>query len=336
MLNYSKNESDVFGYNIFRYSGKELPEIEELLSQIIENKADVVIMRVPASCQNGLSVLNQLGFNYYLADTLVEYTFKISSNYSPARLDIGYKIEYEIVESKEKLELTKNILKTVFKNYSNHYNSNPILKNDYSLEIYLKWLDECFGNKGVIFLAKCNNEFAGFFSGIINNGIFVGGPGGVLPDFEGCGIYYDAHQYLPSILKSDFNINKCRSGTQIQNHVVQKQWALLNWSLTYSWLTIHLNALLNNSLLSGYQKIRIDSDKISNSSIIDYFNSQFFTNYIIVKQQLYYNNTFIQDAVFYTISEFIPDEKIHGLYHVQINLFDCDYKNLSFISTLIR
>jgi len=336
MLNHSINESRIFNYSIYRYTDKQLPELNIFVSEIIKNEADIVILRIPSNCQNQLFVLDNLGFNFYLADTLVEYTFKIKDNYIPNRVCDINNIAYEIVDSLEKLDITKSILINVFANYSNHYASNPFLKIDDSIEIYIKWLEDCFSNNGLIFLCKFKNEYAGFFSGIINNGIFIGGPGGVLKQFEGEGIYLDAHIYLPSILKTKYNIKKCRSGTQIQNHVVQKQWTLLNWSLTYTWITIHVNSFIKNSINNGYRQINIENFQVSQVNLLQYFNNKYFNKCVIIKQKVTFFNSNFKVPFFYIISDFIADEKNLNQKHIQIILRDNDNNYFATISTLIK
>jgi hypothetical protein len=336
MLTYSINESSILNYNLYRYTGKKMPDISILENEIIQNQADIVILRFPSSCQDELFLLDNLAFNYYLADTLIEYTFKIKDNYIPKRLCDTTNIHYEIVDNVEKLEITKKLLHEIFINYSNHYSSNPFLKTDDSIEIYIKWLDDCFLKNGLIFLCKFKNQYSGFFSGNINNDIFIGGPGGVLPTFEGEGIYLDAHIYLPSILKSKYNINKCRSGTQIQNHVVQKQWSLLNWSLTYSWITVHVNPFIKNSINNGIRKLEIETSEISSSSLLLFFNNKYFKKHIIIKQKIKFLNYNFKNSIFYCISNFIPDQKNLNLYHIQINLLDDDNNYFATISTLMK
>jgi hypothetical protein len=336
MLNHSINESRVFNYNILRFTDKKLPETNTLANEIIKNEADITILRIPSSCQNDLCFLENLGFNYYLADTLVEYTFKIKENYIPKRLIDINNINYEIVDSLEKLEITINILTEVFANYSNHYSSNPLLKTGQSIQIYIKWLEDCYLKNGLIFLAKFKNQYSGFFSGNIKDDVFIGGPGGVLSAFEGEGIYLDAHIYLPSILKSKYNINKCRSGTQIQNHVVQKQWSILNWSLTYSWITLHINSFIKNSINNGKKKIEIEFFEITQSNLLAYFNNKYFNKYSIINQKITFFNYNFKDSIFYYISNFIPDQKNLNLYHIQINLIDSDNNYFATISTLIK
>ena len=335
MLTYSIDESKTFNFNIYRYNGKLIPYVDDFLKEILQNKADIVIMRIPSNCQNELSILDDFGFEYYLADTLIEYTFKIKSNYSPNRLNYNT-IEYDLVNNFEKLNIAKNILKEVFNNYSNHYVSNPYLKTNSSIKIYNKWLEDCFEKNGLIFLAKFKGKYAGFFSGNIKNDIFIGGPGGVLPSFEGEGIYLDAHIYLPYILTTQYNISKCRSGTQVQNHVVQKQWSLLNWSLTYSWLTIHINTFINKAIQNEKKKLEIQNLDISQFEFLKYFNVKYFKNHLILNQQITYFNHDIAPPVYYYITNFIGNENNTDKYHVQINLFDSNDNFFATISNLIK
>ena len=64
MLNHSITESRIFNYNFYRYTDKQLPELNTFVSEIIKNEADIVILRIPSSCQNHLFILNNLGFNW--------------------------------------------------------------------------------------------------------------------------------------------------------------------------------------------------------------------------------------------------------------------------------
>ena len=83
-MNYSKVESDRFGFNIFRELALE-PDFNQISNSIIEKSVDILILRIPSSKQNQLYKLAHKGFPYLVADNLVYYNTDLS------RLDIKQK-----------------------------------------------------------------------------------------------------------------------------------------------------------------------------------------------------------------------------------------------------
>ncbi len=284
MLKYSENDSKNNSFNIYRAN---LPELNAavLAKEIIDNEVDIAILRIPAKYQTDLWKLFNIGYNTIIADCLVEYTFKI--NRDKVIPEINAAIEYIPATVDNKKDIYK-LLEATFSSYSNHYSSNPFLKGDLFFDSYKDWVDSCISENGLSFLIKYEGKNAAFFSGKIENNCFVFGLGGVHSDFEGCGIYLDAARRFP-YLAAEKGAKICRTGTQIQNHVVQKQLSLAGWALSYSWITIHINSFLNKC--DSGKKIEMDCpDKLDFQWVTAQLSSFFPNNTILSNNTVFYNN----------------------------------------------
>lgn len=60
-------------------------EPKQLLAEIIEQRADVVVARIPAEQQHELARLDRVGVPYLVADTLLYYSCDLT-RYAPAPL----------------------------------------------------------------------------------------------------------------------------------------------------------------------------------------------------------------------------------------------------------
>jgi hypothetical protein len=73
MIQYSKLESDRFGYNIYKYSNLDEVDVKLLKKSILEKEADIVFLRLNSSLKRNNSKINSMGFPIIHADTLVYY-----------------------------------------------------------------------------------------------------------------------------------------------------------------------------------------------------------------------------------------------------------------------
>ncbi len=242
-MNFSKLDSDRFQLNIFRDNYEQLPA--DLLNQLIENKVDIGILRLNTKEQATLNLLDNMGLPFIVADTLVEYIAKTSA---PKELKLLNK-DIEVLEAHTEADWKEvdRMVELCFSNYSNHYFSNPYLSKIGNIEGYKEWSRNCSGDKGVTYIVKSNSVAAGFFSIGFKGDLADGGPGGIIPAFEGSGLYLDFHKMLPQLIFQK-GLKKLKTSTQIQNTLVQRQWNMSGWMLSHSWVTLHVNTFIQEAM----------------------------------------------------------------------------------------
>ena len=239
-LSQSPLESKRFNLNIFRLADIDLNS-KQVLTEIINNKVDVVIFRPSTNKTSLINQLIDLNINIYFSEPLIEYSLKTAS-FKPQRtfnadLEI---INYTPLFAKELNSLTEKI----FKNYELHYSDNPFLDSSVFLDGYKEWIDNCVKN-GKVWLLRKNGHFTGFFSAMFKGEVASGAPGGILPEFEGTGQYWDFHSLIPQLIYKEDGIKLFKTSTKCSNMAVIKQWDKLGWSLTNISHTIHIAPMLN-------------------------------------------------------------------------------------------
>lgn len=244
-IQYSELESKRFGMTILRGSVENL-NIREIQKEIINNKADVLIVRQPAANSYQIQNLTKLGYEFFQADTLVYYEVDFEKHdIKPLR---NNDLAFEIA-SGEDCYILKDLVFNIFDNYTNHYYSNKYLNKEEILNGYLEWVTGFVADQDkVVFLVKKLNKIIGFATCTMSDGIAEGILYGVLKEYSGGGIYSDIIRYTQNYYNS-LGIIKMKVSTQIQNFAVQKVWTREGFFLTEAFNTIHINPLLNHTVL---------------------------------------------------------------------------------------
>lgn len=240
LLSHSPLESNRFNLNIFRLGDLDL-NANQVIAEIINNKADVIIFRPSTNKTHLINQLIDLNTNLYFSEPLIEYSLKTTS-FKPQRT---FNTDLEIINYTPQLAKELNYLtEEIFKNYELHYSDNNFLDSSVFLDGYKEWIENCTKN-GKVWLLKKNNQFTGFFSATFKGEVASGGPGGILPEFEGTGQYWDFHSLIPQLIYKEDGIKLFKTSTKCSNMPVIKQWDKLGWSLTSISHTIHIAPMLN-------------------------------------------------------------------------------------------
>jgi acyl dehydratase/GNAT superfamily N-acetyltransferase len=245
LINYSDVESNRFNLKIFR---AKLEDVKQgiLKKELINNNADLLILRLPSANKSLHSKLLNIGFDVIHADTLVYYTVNLTTyEVKPLRNDITF----EIIDDSN-ISVLKEIIPIIFQDYQNHYFSNPILDKGKITEGYIEWASSYYNQDGKIsWLVKKDGQVAGFATCSCDdeNKESEGVLYGVMPNFAGKGIYSDMIKYTQQFFK-DGGYRSMWVSTQIQNYSVQKAWLNEGFFLKKSFETYHINALLNYSI----------------------------------------------------------------------------------------
>lgn len=241
----SNLETERFKMNILRAKVQDI-NIKELSQEIFKNNIDITFLRVPSESFEQIYKIDQLGFNYSQVDTLVYY-FVDFSQYSPKELR-NEAIEFKKAKSQDK-QILRALVNEIFPGYTNHYNSNPFLTKENILEGYVEWvLNYIEKDNKEVFLIYKNSLPIAFATCNLEDEMAEGVLYGVHPDHSGGGIYSDIIRYTQKYY-FDLGIMKMKVSTQIQNFAVQKVWTREGFVLKESYNTIHINSLLNYSVL---------------------------------------------------------------------------------------
>lgn len=234
---FSKVESDRFEKKIYRgtLNTLNIPEITECLDL---NDPDILILRIPVAEQPQLFLLNKLNREVIVADTLVYYEVDLNNTiYNPIQNNDQVLRQATIADA----ELFNTLVPIIFKDYTTHYFSNPLLDRVKITEGYTEWaINYINAPQKVNFICYVDQQPVGFITcshdkdgaEIILNG--------VLPDYSGRGLYSDMVRYVKSYYHS-LGVSSLKVSTQIQNIRVQRVWNREGLVLNKAYITIHLN-----------------------------------------------------------------------------------------------
>lgn len=287
-IKYSDLESRRFGFRIFRGSLNEIDR-EEILSIIIENEVDLLIIRLPSMLLGKVSTFNNMSIPYITADTLVYYYLDLG-NYTPNQLK-NKDLTFTLCSSKHSFHLDQ-LTQVIFNNYTNHYSSNPYLDSNDILKGYQEWARNYITdlNEGCIsWLVNLKEEIIGFITCYFNKNECEIILNGVLPEASGKGIYSDIIRFTQQYFKAQ-GFQTMKVSTQVQNMAVQKVWAREGFEIKESYNTVHFNCFMNKSIfpkivynlhantVSTYLTTSFVKEAIANS-VPNGFNSLTITNY---------------------------------------------------------
>jgi RimJ/RimL family protein N-acetyltransferase len=247
ILDYSPIESSRFGMRVYRGIVDEInPNM--ILSNIISEKVDVAIIRLPSEKQDQLSWLNEVGLPYIVADTLVYY------NVDLLHREVGElkNKELSFVQCcKEHNEILESLVGEIFKGYTNHYNSNPFMSKCDILQGYKEWARSFITDNEsgkVVWLIKREESYIGFACCTYDAHKCTAVLYGIASEASGRGIYSDVIRFTQRYFK-DMGYKIMEISTQIQNLASQKAWIREGAVLNKSYITLHINSFMNCSVI---------------------------------------------------------------------------------------
>jgi predicted acetyltransferase len=235
---FSDVDSQRFGINVFRATLNEV-DIENLEDQIKADAIDLIILRLPSSTKDQHSSLHQLNCQIIHADTLVYYFCTLNNEITPLRNELSFE-----VISEENKEILNEIVPIIFKDYTSHYASNPMLDKTKTSAGYIEWAKSYIttaNHNRISWLVKNENVIIGFATCSFNQekneceGVLYG----VMPEASGKGVYTDIIRFTQSYFK-DLGYKTMWVSTQIQNYSVQKAWIKENFLLKKAFDTYHI------------------------------------------------------------------------------------------------
>jgi acyl dehydratase len=256
----SKVESERFGKSVHRFTFGEVDR--DAVRAIRSARPDVAFVRIPAEKLDQLPRLEIYGVPPLVADTLVYYECDLASC-TPGDVR-NAELPYREIHAAEREKLS-DLVAGIFKEYKNHYASNPLFRRQDILDAFVDW--------GLSFLREdpnrvCSAAFDGdrpvaFTTCERDGDQWEGVLYGVDGDYAGRGIYTD----LITLTQREGIARGCKTmlvSTQIQNLAVQRAWLRRGFRLTRSVNTVHLNLLLSDDycLARAEEEVAVDGELV--------------------------------------------------------------------------
>lgn len=236
---FSPIETQRLSYNIYRAKDQQL-DIEKINLFVNQHQNAILIYRVPVQEQDKLHLLNKYKIQYLVADTLVYYSKDLNLH---THKNLKNNLKFVNADSNH-LDVLKELASSIFKDYKNHYSSNPFLKKEDILDGFVEWAisfittpnenKKCF----IIFKENSPVAFSNYYLYPDNNSV-EGVLNGVHPNFSGKGIYRDFIIYGLNFFKN-LGYGELFTSTQIQNLLVQRVWNQENFLIKEAYLTFHI------------------------------------------------------------------------------------------------
>ena len=195
-LEYSPLESSRFELRVARGTFEEIDE-RRLAREILDQRLDVAIIRVPTNQTSAIHRLIRSGLHGIHADTLVYYETDLR-RIEPAALR-NADLEFSAATEEDGAAL-EELIDHTFAGYQSHYHANPRFPDDAILAGYRQWAQGYVGaedgrqtwvarrNGMIVAFACCRGEA----DGETCEGVLYG----VHPDHSGGGLYGDLIRYL--------------------------------------------------------------------------------------------------------------------------------------------
>ena len=241
MLSRADLETARFGLNVARGTLRDV-DAAALAQELIRNRIDVAILRIPSRPDSGIAALDALGFSPIHADTLVTYACDLG-RYAPQPL-FNPSLDIRPARSGDASEITA-LVQTVFAEYPNHYCANPLLARADIIAGYCQWaLSHIDASDRTCWVAVVDGRIAGLACSAfdLRTGVCQGVLHGVLPEFARNRIYTDLIRFTQSYFR-ERGLATLEISTQVGNLRVQRVWVREGFTFENVVNTYHLNTL---------------------------------------------------------------------------------------------
>jgi hypothetical protein len=234
-------ETARFGLNVARGTLRAVDGVA-LAKELIRDRVDVAILRIPARPDSGIAALHAVGFSPIHADTLVTYSCDLG-RYTPQAL-FNPSLDIRPATHADDREITA-LVRTVFAEYPNHYCANPLLPRDDIVAGYCEWaLSHIDAADRTCWVACVEGRVAGLACSAFDTrtGLCQGVLHGVLPEFARNRIYTDLIRFTQHFFR-DRGLAQLEISTQVGNLRVQRVWVREGLTFESAVDTLHINAL---------------------------------------------------------------------------------------------
>ena len=147
------------------------------------------------------------------------------------------------------------MVEKIFGTYTNHYLSNPYLQADLTAG-YSEWA-KSYAHGGAngrkAWLVQRRGEYIGFATCESMGDECEGVLYGVVPEASGGGVYGDIIRYTQAVYRT-MGCTKMYVSTQVNNYAVQKVWSREGFFLSRAYVTVHVNSMLENSVVDAIEE----------------------------------------------------------------------------------
>lgn len=246
---FSELESRRFDLRVFRASGDVLDDRALFLS-LLEQRADLLILRLPSPAGKIAARLNRFGVEVTHADTLVYYDVDLAG-YEPKPLR-NQNISFSEAAAAD-FETLDALVDEIFVDYKSHYHASPLLPPAQILAGYKEWARNHIASvdeRHITWVVREGSRLLGFCCCAFDNasGESEGVLYGILPDAAGGGLYGDMIRYTQAYFKAQGS-RHMKVSTQVHNYAVQKVWTREGYSMKQALDTFHVTCLFNRSLI---------------------------------------------------------------------------------------
>lgn len=244
VLRESPLESARFGLRVFRCDVSTI-DAAAIADAIERERADVLILRVPAREIGAVRALAASGFVTIVADTLVYYDIELLAG-APER-DASVTLRPAAIAEGAQLA---HMAREVFAGYVSHYHANPLFERARILDGYAEWAARHLeqGSASGAWFVEREGAAVGFSCYRIDavSGVATGVLNGILPAARERGAY---RAMLRAMLGefAGMGLRRFDISTQVHNIAVQRTWASLGLRLRHASNTVHINALRGNA-----------------------------------------------------------------------------------------
>lgn len=245
-------ESGRFGMKVFRGS-LETVDAKGLKAFLLEQRADLAIIRTPGGGQRVASQFERMGFPFLHADVLLHYEAALQT-LTPKPLRNA---DLEFVRCDRSLaDDLSQLVRVIFADYRSHYMANPLLPVAAILEGFQEWAvayATSASSERCAWLVRRAGRWVAFATCSVADGVGEGVLYGVHPDHAGGGLYTDLVRFTQNYLKGA-GARQMLVSTQAHNLAVQKVWSREGFALSSCLDTWHINSMLSYSVSAPVER----------------------------------------------------------------------------------
>ncbi len=245
LFTISEDEGNILGYRIARGDLNSLHSIELLQESLKEERIDVLKLSVRDSPENLYTLLDQLGLPYYVLGIVIEYKANFQrNNLIPYRND---SVEFTEYTGESEVDFT-GLVKKIFATTPASYFINPGLEHVqnkenqlHCLASYINTLNKSLRKNHYSHLINFKGKSVGFITSYKEGNGGAATYAGLLPEFQGKGLYLDLVSFIQNHGKS-IGQKWGMAYAQIQNTVVQKTFHRQGLRPNGYLLNLHINS----------------------------------------------------------------------------------------------
>lgn len=239
MITYSGTESSRFNMHIWRGQSDNV-DLDELNNIIKIHDYDILIMRYPTCSQHEHFKLHTLPQCTVIhTDSLIYLELSLSQILVDNN---NNNLKFKLLNHNQKDILT-SLIGPIFKNYPNHYYSNPLLTKTSITQGYIEWAESLFEKEycdtWTMFDLNTNKIVAFFICNKETNKIVDMILGGCAPDARGNGVFYNLIYHIKKHYKGQ-GFTTLKVSTQLQNIKAQRIYQKSGFRIVSSYETYHI------------------------------------------------------------------------------------------------